>query len=656
MSKDLSNRNKHDGLFNPWAGLASYQDPEYCNQKLKFCGRDDESYDVAQLITNNIFITLYGKSGIGKTSLINAGVFPRLRTKRYMPISIRLLMDARDISFQQCILNQLNQAIASNGCLNNINVVPLVDDEHQPEFLWSFFARSQFLDNNGRIIFPVIVFDQFEEVFRERREEAEILLRQIAYLMDESHALSNRMVDGVRYKYDFNFRFVVSIREDDLYRLEDSIDNNYLFEMKRCRYRLRSLSEQGAREAIFLPGSNFFNPEDVNTIIPTIINIARNKEDRSISTNILSLVCSRIFVEFSQTNDQYIRPSLVESFIKGDPFEKFYNEATQGFSNKEKAFIEDNFVDSSGRRNSVSENDFLKHVKNGTLLLDGNRKILQRISTSSDGSTYRIELIHDSFCAPLATLKQKRERRQRFIWTSSLIAIVLLCISVTVWIWYQSNLIDSTEKSLNVSEKQREKIRKEKEISDNKNDSISKLNDSLFIQKEIIEHQRDSLNTNLAKLQEQFNIIKQQEREINIKDSIIQGRYQMGYIKTLGKPNRQGKRVSGVAIKVLGEPNVILSNANGEFYLNIPHGKEFVISQVSKLGYTLISESILNTKITSSSKPIVLVVEESSILDITKKYLLNSYKTYLKFKHLQDSLEQEIDSLNRELEDCKQNK
>lgn len=518
MSKDLSNRNKHDGLFNPWAGLASYQDPEYCNQKLKFCGRDDESYDVAQLITNNIFITLYGKSGIGKTSLINAGVFPRLRTKRYMPISIRLLMDARDISFQQCILNQLNQAIASNGCLNNINVVPLVDNEQQPEFLWSFFARSQFLDNNGRIIFPVIVFDQFEEVFRERREEAEILLQQIAYLMDESHALSNRMVDGVRYKYDFNFRFVVSIREDDLYRLEDSIDNNYLFEMKRCRYRLRSLSEQGAREAIFLPGSNFFNPEEVNTIIPTIINIARNKEDRSISTNILSLVCSRIFVEFSRTNDQYIRPSLVESFIKGDPFEKFYNEATQGFSNKEKAFIEDNFVDSSGRRNSVSENDFLKHVKNGTLLLDGNRKILQRISTSSDGSTYRIELIHDSFCAPLATLKQKRERRQRFIWTSSLIAIVLLCIGVTVWIWYQSNLIDSTEKSLNVSEKQREKIRKEKEIGDIINDSISKLNSFLSSQKEIIEHQRDSLNEKSKKEAELNNSLKEQIAETSIKN------------------------------------------------------------------------------------------------------------------------------------------
>ena len=79
-------------IKNPWAGLASYEDPETAERKLKFCGRDDDSYDLAHLIMGNVFVTLYGKSGIGKTSLLNAGVFPELRDEQYTPVSIRLGM------------------------------------------------------------------------------------------------------------------------------------------------------------------------------------------------------------------------------------------------------------------------------------------------------------------------------------------------------------------------------------------------------------------------------------------------------------------------------------------------------------------------------------------------------------------------------------
>ena len=74
---DRKTRNKSINQ-NPWAGLAAYQDPETTDIQLKFCGRKNDSFDVADLIDNNIFVTLYGKSGTGKTSLLNAGVFPLL--------------------------------------------------------------------------------------------------------------------------------------------------------------------------------------------------------------------------------------------------------------------------------------------------------------------------------------------------------------------------------------------------------------------------------------------------------------------------------------------------------------------------------------------------------------------------------------------------
>ena len=489
-------------LKNPWAGLASYQDPEEVlangQEPLLFCGRDNESYDVAQLIDDNIFVTLYGKSGTGKTSLLNAGVFPRLRKEQYLPISIRLGMDAIGISFQECIEIKLRQAFEDRGNITTIDVVPLPADNQSLEYLWSLFARTRFADHDDRALFPVLVFDQFEEVFRDRRKDAEALLRQIHFMMDESHSLSDRVVDSQSYSYDFNFRFVVSIREDDLYRLEDSIDNCYLADMKRCRYRLRSLTAQGARDAILTPGEGLFLESDKEAIVTTLVGengIARNKDDQSISTNVLSLVCSRIFVDFQKSGADHITHSLVESFVKGNPFERFYNEATRGFSDREKSYIEEHLVDSSGeRRNSVLEKDLEKALSTEKvrLLLEGNNRILQRTSTSSDGSSSRIELIHDSFCEPLAAQKEKRERRRRLLWLTSAAAITLLCIGVTGFIFYQTNRIRNQE------------------------GTIAQYDEDLKLKNELLLKEKDSALYRALQLSKAFEKIDSQNNELEL--------------------------------------------------------------------------------------------------------------------------------------------
>ena len=412
-----------DDSKNPWAGLASYEDPETAERKLKFCGRDDDSYDLTRLIIGNVFVTLYGKSGIGKTSLLNAGVFPELREERYTPMSIRLGMreEEHPQSYQTMIIEAIERIVNK---VKTINVIDEQNDQQAIDYLWNYFARHRFYDRYDDPTIPVIVFDQFEEVFRSHRDEAEILLRQLDYLNDKDHALDSCEVDGQTYRYERNYRFAVSIREDDLYRLEDSIDNCYLPALKRCRYRLRSLSEEGAHDAILIPGEGLFDGDEKDAIVEAIISKSQN-EDGSISTNIISLLCSRIFVDYQRTDAEYITTALVDRFIKGNPFERFYNEATRGFSNKEKSFIEDHLVDSTGRRNSIPESDFLIHVPKGKQLLEGDTRILQRISTSSDGSNYRIELIHDSFCEPLAGLKEKRKRRKR-LWQ----ILLASCIAV----------------------------------------------------------------------------------------------------------------------------------------------------------------------------------------------------------------------------------
>ena len=411
-----------DGGQNPWAGLASYEDPETAERKLKFCGRDDDSYDLARLIMGNVFVTLYGKSGIGKTSLLNAGVFPELREEQYTPISLRLGIrdEEHPQNYQTMIIEAIERVVKRT---ETINVIEEQQDQQYIDYLWNFFARHRFYDKYDELTTPVIVFDQFEEVFRAHRDEAEALLRQLDYLNDKDHTLDSCEVEGLAYHYEQNFRFVASIREDDLYRLEDSIDNCYLPALKRCRYRLRSLSEEGVRDAILVPGEGLFKADEKGLIAEAIISKSRN-DDGSISTNIISLLCNRIYIDFKKSRTDYISLSLVENFIKGNPFERFYSEATQGFSNKEKSYIEEHLVDSTSRRNSIPESDFLLHVKNGMRLLVGKNRILQRISTSSDGNNNRVELIHDSFCEPLVGQKEIRKQRKRI----RMFAIVTLAV------------------------------------------------------------------------------------------------------------------------------------------------------------------------------------------------------------------------------------
>ena len=483
---------------NPWAGLSSYQDPETSGSTLVFCGRKNESYDVAQLIDNNIFVTLYGKSGTGKTSLLNAGVFPLLRRERYLPVSIRLGMDARDISFQQCLILKINQALEGRGETLTREVVPLPEDEQSLEYLWSYFARTRFVDLSGQVLFPILVLDQFEEVFLERRLDAEALLRQIHFMMDEGHALSDRTVDGEPYSYDFNFRFVVSIREDDLYRLEDSIDSNYLPEMKHCRFRLRSLSEADARDVILTPGEGLFPETEKERITEAIIGMARNKDDHTVSTVILSLLCSRIYDDFAKTNAAYITFPIVEKFIKGNPFERFYNEATEGLTRREKSFIERNLVDSTGRRNSIPESDFYRYVKGGSVLFEGSRKILQRTSTSSGGGNYRVELIHDAFCEPLAALKEKRERRERTRWLFYALAVALVGAVIGIHFFRQNKLINEKSAALETALEQRQKHLKRIQADSL---SLAQAKDSIIIEKEEAERVNRELRRSNKALQ-----------------------------------------------------------------------------------------------------------------------------------------------------------
>ncbi len=418
---------------NPWAGLASYEDPTKSERKQKFCGRDNEIYDVTRLIDDNLLLILYGKSGIGKTSLLNAGVFPKLRSEQYLPVSVRLGILEEDVSYQEAIIAAIDKALEEiKGNKIIFNVVEEQPDNQSPDWLWNYFARHRFSSAEMQPLFPVVILDQFEEVLRNSSPEhigkAQMLLNQIQYLIDESHALNDCIVEGKEYYYDFNFRFVISIREDELYLLEDNIDDLSLGMFRNCRYRLRSLSKQGATEAILVPGKDCIADEEKQAVVDRVIELSKRPQSNDIDTLLLSLVCAG-------TYDKKAREKIALSDLsiwKDNPMEEYYKESVKGLTADQVRYIQQHLIREDGSRKQVAANEVKTALGESTYhqLTQGKNKLL------TIGDKGKVELLHDQLGLAIYEERkafEERERKKKFRRRITVIGIIVLAIAGIFW-------------------------------------------------------------------------------------------------------------------------------------------------------------------------------------------------------------------------------
>jgi len=140
---------------NPWPGLDPFDevDREY------FHGRTAESAELLRRLRRELLTVLFGRSGLGKTSLIKAGLFPLLREEDCLPVYVRL--DHRDQAPE--LREQVFRALQTSCAAGRVQATQPARDES----LWSFFHRRdvEFWNDRNRPVTPVIVLDQFEEIF-----------------------------------------------------------------------------------------------------------------------------------------------------------------------------------------------------------------------------------------------------------------------------------------------------------------------------------------------------------------------------------------------------------------------------------------------------------------------------------------------------------
>lgn len=386
---------------NPWKGLVPYEEKDL--EKYEFCGRTKAISKYYSLIINNLVSTLYGRTGCGKTSMLQAGIFPLLRQESYFPVMCRLSLRNENASFADYLIERVEQEIIKLGfsCIDSNEPVNQVDDLEKYR-LWKYFYGHKFHEKDGSVVFPVIVLDQFEEVLINSKHDSLKFLEQISFLVGDDLLLPDDCYA--------NFRVTISLREDFLYLLEDIIDEGKLQGLRDNRMRLSPFSFEEAEEVIGL-GSDFFMDKDHKQIYNDICHLAENRRGH-ISTNMLSLICSQIYQIYSDKNGKELVNVDDIKLLSEDPLKNFYRNSIKGLKEETITFIENNLV-LNGFRRPVTKQEFDAKVPalDRKRLTFGETKILQFI-TANDNNC--VELIHDTLARTIFRVSKEKDRISKF--------------------------------------------------------------------------------------------------------------------------------------------------------------------------------------------------------------------------------------------------
>ena len=438
---------------NPWKGLNYYVEGE------TLYGRNSEIESLSQYVVNNSQTVLYGMSGIGKSSILHAGVFPIARQQGMLPVGVRL-----DHLSDESYVQQIHHAIISSG-VDIHPIVPAISPDG--ESLWEYMHRNVFFDAHGQRKQLLLVLDQFEEIFTLQQDEQKkrAFFDELADLLNdvmplyvvnagkkdangqdgrpkaltgsaESRDISledldisledlginlqesaSETADGYLQKTDFHLVF--TLREDFLSYLERY--SAFIPSMKMNRYALLPLNEEQAADIIMNPCKGLVSSDVAELIIQKVTGKTgfslNGIPEIDVDAAVLSLYLSRLFIKKSP-DAPAITAELVNQF-SADIIKDFYEESVADLPQKDIEQIEDQLLTYDGRRNNVSRNDLVREGVSEeviTLLAD-ERKLLRQFSYQDD---IRVEFMHDILCPVVderisrrEAIHQQEEERQR---------------------------------------------------------------------------------------------------------------------------------------------------------------------------------------------------------------------------------------------------
>ena len=190
-------------------------------------------------------VVLYAKSGLGKTSLINAGLNEEIRNRNFIPLKVRF--NNRDINPLQAVYAVIKEMVEQKN---------LDYEAGEENSLWEYFKTVSFWEKEI-LLKPVLILDQFEEFFTlHSTESRRDFIQQLADVVNNTipKELRESVSRGELFPYSEkppNIKVIISIREDYLGQLEEM--SKYIPDILHNRFRLLPLSREQARQAIVKP-------------------------------------------------------------------------------------------------------------------------------------------------------------------------------------------------------------------------------------------------------------------------------------------------------------------------------------------------------------------------------------------------------------------
>jgi len=268
-------------------------------QKEQFFGRDEEKAALLALVLTEKIVALFGKSGYGKSSLLRAGLIPKL-PHEWIPIIVQLgaFQAGQSLSPLERTLSQLDAALPAHT-----SETDFLESISDPNTLWHRFRRKQGIEKRQFLL----LFDQFEEFQTYPQEQRDQFKQQLSELLftripqrvrDASDELPDEQ--QVLLALPTEVKTLFAVREDRLSVLDSLVDK--LPAILQKRYHLRGLDDLQATEAIVKPASlpqaeRYESPRfsyDPVAIQAIKQGLKKNEQDTTIESFLLQICCEEI--------------------------------------------------------------------------------------------------------------------------------------------------------------------------------------------------------------------------------------------------------------------------------------------------------------------------------------------------------------------------
>jgi WD40 repeat protein len=421
----------------PYLGLHSYEE----RHADRFFGREESVTELARMVKRGPITVVFGVSGIGKSSVLQAGLFPQLRAEDYLPIWIRLDFSGR----QRDLCAQVKERIEQE--LTTWRVDSLPPDKAS---LAHYFARNPLWSSRNRLLTPLLVFDQLEEIFTIGREHASSiaeLIKQIAELVDVDVDLFD---DDQDVPPTPKPRVVFSLREEFLAHLETF--RKQIPDIALNRYRLTRMTGAQALRAIEQPAGAAVSHEVAKQIVQFVVTAGETESAMGsnelatleVEPALLSLVCHELDRRRRELGNSEITAALIAD-QSGRIVERFYDRAFAGLPDSLRSLVEEHLITAAGYRTTMA---LAAALELDGVTEAGIEKLVERriLRSETRFGAPHIELVHDRL-TKIATqgrarrreAEREKERIRRSRRTMKIVAavaasvVLLVALAVLVW-------------------------------------------------------------------------------------------------------------------------------------------------------------------------------------------------------------------------------